>query len=141
MATFYNTFINFAMIGLIVLSIFAFIITTQNNAGIDDPINEHPLINTTYTKLGGNLSSFENRSETQKTLFEEEDPKLSFGGLLFFSIVSSGKVFNGMIGSVFTTLLKLPVYLGVPKEIISVFVTILTVTIILTLWILYKLGG
>lgn len=142
MATsFYDLFINFSMVGLMILCIFGFVITTQHNAGINNPVNEHPLINTTYNKLGGNLSTFENRSETQKTLFEEEDPKISFGGLLFFSIVSSGKVFNGMIGSVFTTLLKLPAYIGIPKVVIGVIVSIVVFIIVLTLWLLYKAGG
>lgn len=141
MATFYDTFITFAMIGLMVFAIFSFIVLTQNNAGTSNPIIQHPLINKTYIQLEGNLTGFENSSQSQKTLFEQEDPKLGFGTLLFFSIVSSGKVFNAMIGSVATTLFRLPAYIGIPKSVISVFVTILIITIILTLWILYKLGG
>ena len=142
MVQFQKHFINFALIGLIIFSMFAFITKFQEDNNVSPGVMEDATMNATYSDLKDTLDALDEDTQTQKTLFENEDPKKGYGTLLLFSIVSSGKVFNSMIMGIFNTIVKLPVVaLGIDPVIISVIITILMVTIIISLWILYKLGG
>jgi len=142
MAKFYELFTNFMLIGLVVLSMFAFSVFFQEENNVEDPFIENTLMNNTYHSLYTNLNSLRDESQAQKTLFESENPTGGFGTILLFSIVSSGKVFNGMVVGIFNTLIKLPVViLGIDPVVVSVLSTLLILTIIIGLWIIYKLGG
>lgn len=142
MVKFYDLFSNFMLIGLVILSIFAFAVFFQQENNVESQFIEDTLMNNTYNSLYENLNSLRDESQTQKTLFESENPTSGFGTILLFSIVSSGKVFNGMIVSIFNTLIKLPVViLGLDPTTVSVLSTWLILTIILGLWAIYKLGG
>lgn len=142
MARFYDTFINFMLIGLMVVSLFGFIIFLQNENNATDRMINNALMNETFTDLSEKLGGLEDESQAQKTLFESEKPTEGVGSILLFSIVSSGKVFNSMIIGVFNILIKLPVtFLGLNSVVVSVISTIVIITIIIGLWIIYKLGG
>ena len=142
MVNFLDMFKNFMFIGLMVFCILAFIVTTQLDNSVSDPIINDPLINSTYSNLGTNLGEFRNQSQAQKNLFESENPTIGLGSILLFSILSAGKVFGGMIIGTFNVLVKLPlVVLGLDPILLSLFGTLLIVTIILSLWAVYKLGG
>ena len=142
MAKFFDLFVNFMLVGLVVLSMFAFGVFFQEENGAEDPFMDNSLMNSTYSQLRTNLGGLSEQSQAQKTLFESENPTSGFGTILLFSIVSTGKVFNSMIIGVFNTLIKLPVvFLGLEPIIVSVISTILILTIIIGLWIVYKLGG
>ena len=142
MSDFKNLFINFMWVGLVVFGIIAFAIMVQDENNASDKFVENELINSTYTDLHTNLLEFQNESQAQKLLFEREQPTLGFGTLLFYSVISSGKVFNSMVGSVFNTVIKLPVtILGIDPVVVSIMVTILVITIIIGLWVIYKAGG
>lgn len=142
MPTFQDLFSNFMLIGLVVLSMFAFGVFFQQENNVDNPFIENTLMNNTYHSLYTNLNSLRDESQAQKTLFESENPTGGFGTILLFSIVSSGKVFNGMVVGIFNTLIKLPVViLGIDPVIVSVLSTLLILTIIIGLWVVYKLGG
>lgn len=143
MAKFYDLFMNFMLIGLIVLSLFAFSISFQNENNIENQfLASNILMNESYYNLRENLDSLRLNSQAQKTLFESENPTAGYGTILLFSIVSSGKVFNGMIISLFNILIKLPVViLGIDPIVVSVITTMLIITLIVGLWIIYKIGG
>lgn len=142
MAQFYKLFINFMFVGLVVFSMFAFGVFFQEENNAEKPFVENSLMNQTYNSLRTDLVGLRSKSQAQKTLFESENPTGGFGTILLFSIVSTGKVFNGMIIGTFNTLIKLPVvFLGLDPVIISVLSTMLIITIIIGLWIMYKLGG
>lgn len=142
MAKFYDLFVNFMLVGLVILSLFAFGSFFQSDNNIDNQFMENSLMNDTYGSLREDLGGLRDQSQAQKTLFESENPTSGFGTILLFSIVSTGKVFNGMVVGVFNTLIKLPVvFLGLDSVIVSVISTILILTIIIGLWIIYKLGG
>lgn len=141
MGTFSELFTNFAFIGLIILAIFSFVILFQDENNAEEQMIDNSLMNETYSQLREDLTGYRDQSQTQKTLFEIENPTAGFGTILLFSIVSSGKVFNSMIIGTFNVLIKLPaVFLGVDPAVISVLSTMLIISIILGLWILYKLG-
>lgn len=142
MATFYNTFINFMLIGLFVFGMLAFIIGVQDENNVDNQIINDESINDSYYDLSTDLKGYRDKSQSQKSLFESETPTGGFGTILLFSILSVGKVFNGMIMGVFNVLIKLPVtFLGLDPIIVSILSTILILTIIIGLWAVYKLGG
>lgn len=142
MAKFESLFINFMLIGLVVFSMFALIVEFQDDNNIKNPLIENNLMNDTYGILRQDLGDLRDTSQGQKTLFESENPTSGFGTILLFSIVKSGKIFNGMIIGVFNAIIKLPVvFLGLDPIIVSVISTILIIAIIIGLWVLYKLGG
>lgn len=142
MAQFENTFKNFMLLGLMVFGILAFVIIgqTQNNA--TESILDSATINNTYTNLRTDFEGFQEEAQSQKLLFESETPTLGFGTLLFYSIISSGKVFNSMVGALFNTIIKLPtIVLGLDPILIGVISAMLILSIIVGLWIIYKVGG
>ena len=142
MAKFYELFISFMLIGLAVLSIFALGISVQEDNNVDNPFIENTLMNETYSDLRDSLEGLKDSSQAQKTLFESENPTSGFGTILLFSIVSAGKVFNGMVIGIFNIIIKLPVVvLGLDPIVVSVISTMLIITIIIGLWIVFKLGG
>lgn len=142
MAEFKDMTINFLLMGLVIFSIFAFIVGIQEENNVRDKFIDNSFINSTYGTLRTDLLNFQNQSQAQKLLFEREQPTLGFGTLLFYSIISSGKVFNSMVGAVFNTAIKLPVViLGIDPVILSVIATIVILSIIIGLWIIYKVGG
>lgn len=142
MAKFSNLFMNFMLIGIVILSLFSYIVITQEENNIEDKFVSDPLINKTYENLKVELGGLEDQSQAQKTLFESENPTSGIGTILLFSVVSVGKVFNGMIIGLFNTLIELPtVILGLDALTLSVIGTMLILTIILGLWIIYKLGS
>ncbi len=142
MSNFQNLVVNFLFIGLIVFGIFATVIIMQEDNNVDDKFIENELINDTYSTLQTDLLNFQTESQAQKLLFEREQPTLGFGTLLFYSIISSGKVFNSMVGAMFNSLIKLPVVvLGIDPVIVSVISNLLILSIIIGLWIVYKVGG
>lgn len=142
MAKFYEMFISFMLIGLVVVAMLGFGSLVQDQNNVDSPFMDNTLMNNSYGNLSNSLQGFRTTAQTQKDLFESENPTSGFGTILLFSIVSSGKVFNGMIVGVFNTLIKLPVvFLGLDPLIVSVLTTMLILSIIIGLWIVYKLGG
>jgi len=142
MVTFYKLFTSFLMIALLVFGLLSFGIQFQSENNVEDPFVENQLINETYGTLQTDLNSYGSESQLQKSLFESDEPLAGFGSILLFSILSAGKVFNGMVVGTFNTLIKLPiVILGVDPVIVSVLGTLLIFSIIMGLWILYKLGG
>lgn len=142
MPGFLDLFKNWIFVGLMIFSILAFFITVQSDNNITDRLIDNTLINSTYSTLGSNLGELRNQSQAQKELFESENPTIGIGSILLFSILSAGKIFNGMIIGVFNTIIKLPiVVLGLDPILLSVLGTLLVVTIIFGLWAIYKLGG
>lgn len=142
MAKFRHIFITFALFGLLVFSLMSFIIKVQTDNNAENPLLDNKIINSSYYQLQSNLTSAEEDANQQKGIFEEETPTISFGSLVFTTITSIGKVFSGIIMSVYNLLIKLPMsILGVSPLIAGVISTILIILIILGLWEVYKLGG
>lgn len=141
MDDFKDLWITFAIIGLVLFCIIAFVVQFQTDNNQDESILDNPIINKTYGSLGSNLSSFSGITQGQKDNFEAEVPTSSFGSLVIFSIVSSGKILNGMITGIYNILIVLPAQiLGINEIIIGVFSSILIVSIILLIWRLIKNG-
>lgn len=139
---FQETFITFAMIGLFVFSTLAFIISVQTENNAVNKLSDDIYINNSFGNLQNDLNDFRDQAQAQKEVFEKDNPIASFGYLIFYSIISTGKVFTKMTFGLFNSLIDLPVrYLGVDPIVISILSTILIITIIIGLWIIYKVGG
>lgn len=142
MVKFSELFFGFMLIGLFIVSLFAFSSSFQEDNNVENQFLENTLMNETYGQLRVDLGEIRDKGQAQKTLFESENPTSGFGTILLFSVVSTGKVFNGMVIGVFNTLIKLPiVFLGLDPLVISVIVGMLILAIIIGLWTWYKLGG
>lgn len=142
MVKFLDLFTKFVIMGLVVISMFTFTAFFQSENNIDNKFIDNSLMNETFNSLRTKITGFRDISQSQKNLFESENPTRGFGTILLFSIVSAGKVFNGMLIGIFNILIKLPVVvLGLDPVVVSALSTILILTIIIGLWIVYKLGG
>ncbi len=82
MANFYELFINFMLISLVMLGLFAFVIGYQQDNSVEDKIIQNTLINNTFGNLETSLGGFSNQSQTQKDVFERDVPAIGFGGVL-----------------------------------------------------------
>lgn len=143
MAEFKTIFVSLILAGLFLFCMISFgVMTGQNNLPNQSIIND-PRINDTYSKLYSNLTQLQTTAQDQRSNFEKENPTDSFGSLLFFSIVSFGRVigsqmlsmWNVTFGFVFDVLLGitfLPVLTAVGG--------ILLVVLVLYLWRLYRVG-
>ncbi len=141
-ADFYKLFINLALIGVMVVALFSFGTFLQADNNVSDPFIDNQLINESYGTLQTSLGGLRDSAQGQKNIFESENPTAGFGSILLFSIVSFGRVFNGMVVGIFNVVIQLPVVvLGFDPIIVSVLSTILILTIIIGVWIVYKLGG
>lgn len=105
MAGLKNMIIGFMAAGLVVVSMIMFAIQTANNNIPDQSITQDPRINQTFANLQANLSNAGATAQGQRESFETENPATSFGDLIFFSIVSAGRVFNSMVIGIYNGLL------------------------------------
>lgn len=141
-ASLYGLFIKFMFIAIVMFSIFGLIVSTQNDNDVAIKLTDNTLMNVTIGNLTEDLGALRDKSQEQKTLFEDENPTSGFGTILLFSIVSVGKTFNSMIVGIFNVLITLPVsFLGLDPAIIGIITALLLLTIILGAWRVYKLGG
>lgn len=142
MATFQENFFNFLHLGLFVFAGLSFVIIVQSNDDAAQPVINNSLINNSYVSFGGNLSNLESSSQTQYSQFTGEVPQAGFGSIVLFGIVSAGKTFGNVILGTLSLVLKIPLFiLGIPQTVVSNIITATVITIIITAWVLYKLGG
>lgn len=141
-ASFRETFLIFALIGIFVFSMLSFGITLQLNNGVTDPITNNPVINSTFNRLESNLSSYGSQTQAQRASFESEIPERGFGTLIIFSIVSVGQKFTAIIITTYNILIVLPAsILGISPVVISVLGSILIVTLLLLVWRVIRAGS
>lgn len=140
--SFLELFTIFALVGIFVFAIISFSYNLQVNNGVEDTILGNGILNKTYSNLNSDLTDFREKSQGQKTNFEEGGLSISFGSLVLTTIGSIGKVFNGMILGVFGVLIILPAQiLGVSSLVVGVLEAILLLTIMLSLWRVYRSGS
>lgn len=142
MANFYDMSMKFMFIGLIVISVFAFIITFQNENDAENKIIDDSLINGTYTSLNADLQEMRDQAQNQREVFELENPVKALGYFIFDSIITSGKIFSNIVVGLFNTIIQLPVkVLGIDPLIVGILSSMIIITILIGLWIVYKVGG
>ena len=134
-----EVFIRLMVVGVMVLSIMSFIITTQQTNNTQNLITNNTLINRSFNDLLGNLSGAESTAATASTNFGSITPSESFGILSVASIVSPIRLFRGLIIGPYTVLIILPAqFLGVPQVVIGIVNAIITLLLILGAWAVWK---
>lgn len=142
MADFMKIFISFMLLGIILFGIFSFTATIQDQNAVERKVEDNSLINNTFNDFNANVSTLRDRSAELKKTFESENPTTGFGSILFLSIVSVGKSVTNMIMGIFNTITVLPgSVLGVDPVILGILTTILVISLIIGIWIIYKLGS
>lgn len=140
--SFQETFYNFMFLAIVVLGLLSFTFIIQGDNDAAQPLAENSLFNETATRLGNNLTNAENSSQIQQGIFSDENPRSGFGSIVLFGIVSAGKTFTSLIYDVFGAIFRLPMLiLGIDSQIVSTIISILVITLIIGVWIVYKLGG
>jgi len=142
MASFQDIFMNFLWLGLFVLAALSFVITIQSTDNATQPIIEDPFFNESFGELRSDISALEDTSQLQYDEFTSEQPQLGFGSIVLFGIVAAGKTFGNVVFGFFGALLNIPlVILGIPQTLFATFITGLVISLIISAWVLYKLGG
>jgi hypothetical protein len=142
MADFKSLFVNLALAALVVFGILALGISLQKDNNSTENITDNELINSSYNNLRSGLESIETNATGQRILFEKENPTITYGSLILYSIVSSGKVFTNVLIVIFNILVSVPAsILGIDPVIFGVIGGLFIGVILLMLWYLYKIGG
>lgn len=139
-----NMIISFTVIGLFVFAMISFGIgiATLNNG---QSITQDPRINASYGDYATELSQVQSTAENQRDKFDSESPTLSFGEILFESIVGVGRTFTSSIvgfmditfGLVFETIFGGDKAFAV---VIGTIIGIVLISIVFLLWRVYKAG-
>lgn len=142
---FKDVVVTIILVGLFGFALFAFAMQTQADNEVESPIKNEPLINETYNSLGGNVSSFRNRADTQNEVFEQDNPKAEFGSLVFSSIPGMLKVIRNSVLGIPNLIINLTSkYLFGGNTTLAVITTglvgILVLILILAAWRVIRLG-
>lgn len=139
--SFKSLWTNYAIVGLFVFSLFAFVIIFEGNNNVQNGILTNPIINSSYNNLNSTLSGFQTTTNNTKNNFEKGTPTVGIGELVFNTLFSGGRILNGMIIAIFNILIILPAqFLGLSAAIFGVLFSILLVSIMLLFWRLIKSG-
>lgn len=142
MAQFRDIAGNFIFLGVMILAGISFIIITQSNNDVAQPVIQDPLLSDSFNELNATLSDLEDTGGTQYDQFTQEAPEAGFGAIVLFGIVSAGKTFGNVTLGLFQLVIKLPlIILGLPQTLFSAMITWLVISLIIASWVLYKLGG
>ena len=141
--SFKSLFIGFVLISLFAVAMINFSVNLSSDNNSNNSIVNEPTgtIRTINKSLSTNLSSFQTISQGQRSNFESDLPILNVGTLIIFAIISSGKIFTGMITGLFSIMLfPLATLIGIPPIFLGAFISIFLVTVILLMWRVLK-GG
>ncbi len=142
MAKFQDIFNKYLFFGLFILAMTSFIIIVQGDNGAPQPMGADSRVDLLYDNLTKAINDSERESKTQYGVFNDEQPKTGFGSIVLFGIVAVGKTTGSIISNFFGIIIKLPLaILQIDLTIMSVFMTWAAISIVLALWLLYKLGG
>lgn len=133
---------NIMIAALLVVGLFSFAITTQNDNHAVDPISNNKVFNESFSSLISSLDSSTSQAQDKYDVFNSESPTLGFGSIVLYGIVSVGKTFSSIIFGTFGAIIKFPlVVLGIPPTVYNTILVILIISVIIGVWLLYKLGG
>lgn len=136
---FKNLFTTFAIVSLMVLAIFSFVISTQSSNNSANLITNNSIINDTYGNLYGNVSEFQASSDTASGTFGIAPPTSTFGIVDVASITGTTRIFRALTTGVYNILIQLPMkILGVPAIVVGLIDAIILLLIILGIWAIWR---
>lgn len=142
MGDFKNIVGKFLVAALVIFSLFSYIIITQSENDAGDPLRNEQRFNESLESLIVSIDASTEAAEEKYGVFASEEPKSGFGSIVLFGIVSVGKTFSSIVFGVFGAIIKLPLTVfGIPATVYSMILTWLIILVIVSVWLLYKLGG
>lgn len=136
---FKKLFINLAVVALVTLAIFSFVITTQTDNNTENLITNNSIINDSYGNLYNNLSSYQDNANSVSSDFGTVPPSSSFGIVDVGSVVSTTSVFRSLTVGTYNILIALPMkILGVPPLVAGLISAIIILLIILGIWAIWR---
>ncbi len=142
MSRFQELVVNFSIVAILVMSLFSFFIIVQEQNDAVDPLKNNAVFNNSFQQLIGTIENNTRDAEEKYGVFNDEDPKAGVGSIVLFGIVSVGKTFSSIIFGTFIAVIKLPlVILGIAPSVYNLILVILIISVIVSVWLLYKLGG
>jgi hypothetical protein len=129
------------LVGLIVICLLQF----ANQSAVDNNANRSIMQDTALANALSNLTSSVNNvyptSETQLNSTSAEQPSLSFGSLVMFSIVGATRIFTGTITTLYQSIFILVATMGIPPIVIQTFFAIILIVVILSIWRTIRIGS
>ncbi len=142
MSRFQELVLNFSIVAIMVLSLFSFFIIVQEQNDAVDPLKNNAVFSDSFEQLIGTIENNTRDAEEKYGVFNDEDPKAGVGSIVLFGIVSVGKTFSSIIFGTFIAVIRLPlVILGIAPSVYNLILVILIISVIVSVWLLYKLGG
>ncbi len=127
-----NLFVTISLIGLFVIASISFQATLPLENNITATILDNEIINNTFNRLEGNLTSLQPSTQEQANTYTADIPEEGALSLIIFSIVGTVNTFVGLLNGVYTTLIVLPAsFLGLSPTIFSVLASIFIVVSVL----------
>lgn len=144
MAKFQDIYGDMVMLGLMVLALLSLIIIIQSDNSASQPLEDEVLISSTYGNLSSTIKGLEEKSNKSYVGFSGE--KLQTGGgivaIVLFTIVDVGRTFGNIMFGMFTLIIKIPlIVLQIDQSITAMIISFFTISVIISLWIVYKFGG
>lgn len=134
--------VGFVLIGVFTLALLVFGIQIANENDAQQNINQDPRIATLYYSINSSLGLAYNYANDSKASFEQDNGFLSFGSLVFNSIVGVGITITKIPILIYdAVMLFLSDVLGIPPIIINSGLAIILITIVLLLWRVYRIGS
>ena len=142
MVKFENLIGKFIIVVILFLGLFTYIVTIQSNNNAVQPVSQDPTFNDSFQGLIAQVEDNTEEAEEKYGVFNSEEPKSGFGSVILFSIVSVGKGFSSFTFGFLGAIIKLPLILfGIPIEIYNLIITWLIIGVVVSAYVLYKLGG
>jgi len=130
---------NMGILALFTFGIMAFIVTTQLDNNVTNPITNNTYINESYGELAGNLTGLQGDSQSAIDVFGNETPTQQYGELETKTIVFPTKTIRTMTLGLWNILVKLPmVILGVSPIVASLVSAIIIILLIIGIWAIWK---
>lgn len=128
--------------GLIIFSLLAFIFTSQIDNDVEDVLEDNDIISKTRLNLSDQLGGYRGQGDTQRALFQKDNPTAGFGELTLLSILQTSRTFGKLIVNLFNAIIKLPfIVFGFDPLILGLLILLISALIIFTAWYTWKGGG
>ncbi len=144
MVNFRQLVVGFLIVGIFMFSLISFGITLQTQNNSSQSLLDDSTFNDTFGDLQTEIQGSKVVADNQREAFESQEP--GAGGFNFdlTSIIGAGIKFTDFLssaGGMITIILTAPqVYLGIPGIVTIGIASLITITIILLAWRLYRTG-
>ena len=133
-------YITIGLLGVLLLGILTFIVTTQTENNVAVPITNNSRINEAYSDLNETLYETQLESQEASNVFGNTTPtQRQLGELEVNSIVATTRIAKSIVTGLWDIFIKLPqVILGVSPVVAALISSIITILLIIGVWAIWK---